>query len=108
MLAGNKGGEEEIMKERERKWGLYKGMEMNIIMLPFLSKQKRRTNETCVSILMKSASRQTKLDAEISSASKKEKCKIALGRKDKKAWLIRFRIDLAGQALNAVWRGSLH
>ena len=37
MLAGNKGGEEEIKKERERKWGLYKGMEMNIIMLPFPS-----------------------------------------------------------------------
>ena len=29
------------VKEREKgRWGIYKGMEMNIIMLPFLSKPK--------------------------------------------------------------------
>ena len=44
-------------------------------------------------------------DAEIKAAFRSKNARFAFDRKDKKAW---FRIDLAGQALNAVWRASLY
>ena len=42
LLAVKGRRKEKLMKERERKWGLYKGMEMNIIMLPLLMKETLR------------------------------------------------------------------
>ena len=70
MLAGNKGGEEELMQERERRWGLYKGMEMIIIMLPFLSKPKETHQRNLRLQAITSTSRQNELDAEIKAASR--------------------------------------
>ena len=46
-----------------------------------------------------------KPNAEIKAAFRSKNARFAFDRKDKKTW---FRIDLVGQALNAVWRASLH
>ena len=66
--------------------------------LAFHSKEPRLTK-----IMV--ASRPNELDADLEAASRSINARSAFDRKDKKTW---FRIDLAGQALNAVWRGSMH
>ena len=70
-------------------------------------------NESCVSLKKRPASHKTQTRVWQLPRSEDEICvqrkrEIAFNRKDKKAWLIRFRIDLAGQTLNAVWIASLH
>ena len=60
-------------RENERERGVFILREWNYYKIAIFSKQKRRTNGDLHLHLMKPASRQQKLDAEINAASKKRK-----------------------------------
>ena len=102
LLAGNGEGKKNE-RERERKVGIYKrrGFDYYNLAIPKMS---------CVSLKKRAASSHNKslrLGNQARCGDKirvqEKNARFAFDRKDKKAW---FRIDLAGQALNAVWRAS--